>query len=127
MKKHVIIITCFLLVLGAASAQIRSNRDLLGKWQGNDRGDQLQLEFFADSKVMITAPGGRLPLATYTADFNKMPVEVSLTATDNGKQLSFKGQMEFLDNDSIKFTYFGDSKRRDAFAKGRTIIMKKSK
>lgn len=127
MKKHFFIFTFFLLALLSASAQIRSNRDLIGKWQGNDHGDHLQLEFFADSKVMITAPGGRLPLATYTADFNKIPIEVTLTATDNGKQMSFKGQMEFIDNETIKFTYFGDSKRHDAFAQGRTITMKKNK
>ena len=128
MKKYLpLIFTMLLINTINASAQIRSNRDLLGKWHGNDRGDNLDLEFFADSKVMITAPGGRLPLATYTADFMKMPIEVSLTATDHGKNLTVKGHLEFIDNDTIKLTYFGDSKRHDAFAEGRSIVMKKIK
>ena len=128
MKKYFLLIFTMLLINTInVSAQIRSNRDLLGKWHGNDRGDNLDLEFFADSKVMITAPGGRLPLATYTADFMKMPIEVTLTATDHGKNLTVKGKLEFVDNETIKLTYFGDNKRRDAFAEGRSIIMKKVK
>ena len=87
----------------------------------------MQLEFFADSRVMITAPGGRLPLATYDADFNKMPIEVTLMATDHGKKMIFKGQIQFIDNDTMKLTYFGDNKRKDVFAEGRTITMKKTK
>ncbi|MFT3911773.1 MAG: hypothetical protein QM737_20280 [Ferruginibacter sp.] len=128
MKKHFLIILSLLLINTLnVSAQIRSNRDLLGKWHGNDRGDNLDLEFFADSKVMITAPGGRLPLATYTADFMKMPIEVVLTATDHGKNLTVKGKLEFINNETIKLTYFGDNKRHDAFAEGRSIVMKKIK
>lgn len=127
MKKHFILTILILFIAQILPAQIHSNRDLIGKWAGSDRGDQLQLEFFADSKVMITAPGGRLPLATYTTDFNKMPVEVTLTAIDHGQKMTFRGQLDFIDNETFKLTYFGDSKRKDVFAEGRTIVMKKAK
>ncbi|MEO7524677.1 MAG: hypothetical protein ABIT58_11315 [Ferruginibacter sp.] len=123
----IVIFTVLLTNTISVSAQIRSNRDLLGKWHGNDRGENLDLEFFADSKVMITAQGGRLPLATYTADFMKMPIEVVLTATDHGQKMVVKGELTFIDHETFKLVYFGDNKRRDAFAEGRSIVMKKTK
>jgi hypothetical protein len=129
MTKSIFLVALMILATQVpVSAQIHSNRDLIGRWTGNDGGNQLQLEFFKDSKVMITAPGGRLPMATYKADFNATPISVSLTATDHSQQMVFRGSLEFIDNETIRLTYFGsNSKRKNNFEKGKTIVMKKSK
>ncbi|MBS1741442.1 MAG: hypothetical protein JST81_00280 [Bacteroidetes bacterium] len=125
MKLKLFFSVLLLFSIQLLAAQLRSNKDLIGKWSGADKGQQLQLEFFANATVMITTEGGRLPLATYTANFNTMPIEVKLTATDHGQQMNFKGQLTFIDNRTIKLTYFGDNKRNDVFAEGRTITMQK--
>lgn len=107
----------------SASAQIRSNRDLVGKWRGTD----MQLEFFSDSKVIMIVPGGKLPVATYSADFMKNPIALNISVTDNGQKIVYKGELEFLNNETIRLKYFGDDENNDAFAKGRTVTLKKSR
>ncbi len=104
------------------SAQIRSNRDLVGKWQGNN----MKLEFFSDQHVIMTLPGGRLPVATFTADYMHNPVLLMITVMDNGQKLSYKGNLQFLDNENIQLEYFAGNSN-NVFEKGRVVKLKRLK
>ena len=112
---------CFFSIMNAF-AQIRSNRDLVGKWQSKDT----KLEFFRDSKVMMIVPGGTLPVATYTADFMKNPIEIKITLTDNGQEIIYHGRLQFTDNETILIQYSGDNDINNT-DKSRTLILKKSR
>lgn len=122
MIKH-FIFSLLILTSFTAAAQIRSYRDLVGKWNGPD----MQVEFFSDSKVIMIVPGGKLPIATYSADFMQMPIKLKISLTDNGQKMEYYGTLQFLDNNTIKLEYFGDDRRQDAFAKGRTVTLKKAR
>ena len=104
------------------SAQIRSNRDLVGKWQGRD----MQLEFFSDQKVMMILPGGKLPVATFTADYMRNPVALIITLVNNGQKMIYRGNLQFLDNENIELEYFGGGED-NVFEKGRVVKLKKQK
>ena len=123
MKKIFILLVTFCLTgIGKVSAQIRSNRDLIGKWEGKD----MTLEFSRDSKVIMIIPGGKLPVATYTADFMKNPIELKITLTDNGQKIVYSGRLAFTDNETITLHYSGES-NPDIAEKGRTVTLKKSR
>ena len=125
MKQYLLIAILFCVAV-STSAQIRSNRDLVGKWQGTD----IQLEFFADYKVMMVVPGGRLPVATYTMDFIRNPIVVTITLTDNGQKMTYKGELEFINNETIRLQYHaenGNYGSNDSFEKEKTVTLKKKK
>ena len=121
MKKRILFVILMSVIALPLFAQIRSNRDLVGKWKGHD----LQAEFFSDLKVVVTLPGGKLPAGTYAADFMKMPIALTITVKDNGQKIQYTGQLEFIDNSTIRLRYFDPEERKDPFAKGRTVTLKK--
>lgn len=106
----------------STTAQIKANRDLIGKWQGPN----MQLEFFADQHVSLTLPGGRLPMATFSADYMRNPIFVTITLVDNGQKLIYKANLEFIDNENIQVEYIsGDVNHQ--FEKGKILKLKKLK
>lgn len=104
------------------SAQIRANRDLLGKWQG----ENMQVEFFSDQHVMLTLPGGKLPMATFTADFMRNPAMLIITLSNNGQKIIYKADLLFIDNENIQLEYFSGGDE-NLFEKGRVVKLKKMK
>ena len=124
MIKTLLLLFCFVTGSFCSMAQIRSTRDLLGTWQGKD----LQLQFFADARVVVVMPGGKLPVATYTANFTTAPISIAITLMDHGQKMIYSGNMEFINNETIKLTYFGtDSDPNAAFDAGRTLTLKKQR
>ena len=115
-----ILLICFCSNL--ASAQIRSNRDLLGKWQGRD----MQLEFFSDQHVIMILPGGKLPIANFTADYMHSPIALTISVVDKGQKITYKGNLQFLDNENIQLEYFSGGED-NIFEKGRVVKLKKVK
>ena len=119
-KSLFILLICFCSSM--ASAQIRSNRDLVGKWQGRD----MQLEFFSDQHVIMTLPGGRLPIAGFTADYMSTPIAITITLVNNGQKITYKGKLQFLDDENIQLEYFSGGED-NIFEKGRVVKLKKVK
>jgi hypothetical protein len=105
-----------------AFAQIRSDKDLLGKWEG--AGTQLQ--FFSDKHVSMIARGGKLPLATYKADYMQNPIVLTITLTDNGQTINYKVKLQFINNETIQAEYM-NGESNDVFEKGRQLQLKKIK
>jgi len=103
-------------------AQIRSNSDLVGKWQASN----MQLEFFSDQHVIMVIPGGKLPVATFTADFMHNPILLTITLTDKGQKIIYKANLQFRDNENIQLEYFSGGDEH-LFEKGRMISLKRSK
>ena len=121
MKKYfLILLICFCTEL--VSAQIRSNRDLVGKWEGSN----MKLEFLNDQHVIMTLPGGKLPVATFSADFMHNPVALTITLVDNGQKICYKGGLQFIDNDNIQLEYFSGADD-NIFESGRVVKLKKVK
>ena len=114
------ILVSFFLIHAPAFTQIKSNRDLIGKWQGT----KISVEFFSNLKLSLTVPGGRLPVATYSADFMKNPVELKIILTDHGQTIIYKGLLEFVDNETIRLKYFDENQNGEAF---RMVTLKKSR
>ncbi len=112
----------FSLLFMPASAQIRSDRDLVGKWQGTD----MKLEFFNNQRVVMTLPGGKLPAANFNADYMRNPVAITITLTDKGQKLIYKGSLKFIDNENIEVEYFSGG-AENVFEKGRTVKLRKQK
>ncbi len=123
MKKYLLFVILMSFIVVPLFSQIRSNRDLVGKWQGSD----MQVEFLSNSKVIMIVPGGKLPVASYTTDFTTIPISLTITLADNGQKMVYRGTMEFIDNQTIKFEYFGSEQKNDPFEKGRTVTLKKAK
>lgn len=109
--------------LASVNAQIRSNRDLIGKWSSKE----MQFEFFNDQRVSMILPGGKIPKATYQVNFMNNPISLTIVLADNGQTMTYKGSIEFINNETIKLLYFGADSDTDAFAKGRTITLIKGK
>ncbi len=124
MKKKIGLMLIFVFAgIIAVNAQIRSNRDLIGRWKAKE----MQLEFFNDQRVSMILPGGKIPKATYEVNFMNNPVSLTITLADNGQTITYKGSIEFINNETIKLLYFGADTGNDAFAKGRNITLVKGK
>ena len=124
MKQKIFLMFVFMLSgLASVNAQIRSNRDLIGKWNSKE----MQLEFFSDQRVSMILPGGKIPKATYLVNFMNNPISLTITLADNGQTMTYKGSIEFINNETIKLLYFGVDSGNDAFAKERTITLVKGR
>ncbi len=123
MKKNILILFFLIAGISAVNAQARSTRDLLGKWKGKE----MQLEFFNDQRVSMILPGGKIPKATYQVNFMSNPIALTITLADNGQTMTYKGSIEFINNETIKLLYFGADNANDAFAKERNITLVKGK
>jgi hypothetical protein len=118
----------FLLIMASlfsfdSYAQIRANKDLIGKWEANG----LRIEFFADGRVGLIMQGGTMPGATYKTDFFKTPASLDITVTDNRQKVVYKSFITFRDNNTIEMQGYNENDPAAAFMKGRTILLKKAK
>lgn len=104
-------------------AQIRSNKDLVGKWESNE----LKLEFFPDGRVGLLMQGGTMPGATYKTDFFKNPVALDITVTQDRQKMVFKAFIEFINNTTIEMQGYDENDPAAAFMKGRTVTLRKMK
>lgn len=103
-------------------AQIRSDKDLVGKWEGGG----MKLQFFSDRHISITGRGGQLPMGIFKSDYMQNPAIIMISISDHGQTLTYKVKLQFIDNDNIQVEYLsGDS--ADAFEKGRQVRLKKLK
>jgi hypothetical protein len=118
----------FFLIAGlAASAQKRSIKDLIGKWQSADGAG---LEVIDSSRIFITYGKERKPILTYTTDFSKTPYWFDFVVKDSAQQLSaMKSLLLFQDNDVLKWEVFEDGDRPLDFTadKGDIVILRRKK
>lgn len=118
----------FLLIAGlAASAQKRSIKDLIGKWQSVDGAG---LEVIDSSRIFITYGKERKPILTYTTDFSKTPYWFDFVVKDSAQQLSaMKSLLLLQDNDVLKWEVFEDGDRPLDFTadKGDIVILRRKK
>jgi len=84
----------------------------------------MQLEFFSDQRVIMILPGGKLPIANFTADYMRNPIAITITLTDKGQKLIYKGGLTFQDKENITIEYFSGG-ADNVFEKGRVVKLKK--
>lgn len=112
----------FILSSNLVHAQIRSNKDLVGKWSCYD----LNLDFFADGRLGLIMKGGTMPGATYKTDFYKYPVALDIMITQERKKIVLRSFITFINDSTIKMEEY---KNDDAagFLKGHSIVLKKTR
>ncbi len=100
--------------------QIRSTRDMIGRWEHND----FKLEFFADGRLGLTMQGGTLPAAYYTADFQKNPAVVQIIVPSEKSKLTYKAYLKFKSNNEIELQWIKEIEFYHSRS-GQTLKLKK--
>lgn len=122
MSRSFSLLLVFVISAIGCFAQIRSDKDLVGKWEGGG----MKLQFFSDRHISIIGRGGQLPMGSFKSDYMQNPAIVMISISDHGQTLTYKVKLQFIDNDNILVEYLsGDS--ADAFEKGRQVRLKKIK
>lgn len=111
-----------MLFVQCGVAQVRSNKDLVGRWTGAN----LQLEFFPDGRVMFTMRGGTIPGARYKSDFTKTPAVLHIEIQQKSNTIVYKSTIEFINDDSLRLTTL-DNDLANAFDKQRSVALKRKK
>ncbi|HYF31737.1 MAG TPA: hypothetical protein VD993_11520 [Chitinophagaceae bacterium] len=106
-----VFIVCSSLV--SFSQEKRSVKDLIGKWEGLDESKQKgSLHFLDSNKVVISIGGQDTPPVTYITDFSKDPIWFDLeTSGPDGQRMLAKGLLQFIDQNTIKWTTSFSDKR----------------
>lgn len=99
-----LLFTFFLLASFSSTSQVRSNKDLIGKWTASG----LRLEFMADGRVMFTMRGGSIPGARYKSDFTRIPAVLHIELVQKTKKIVYRSTVEFINDDSFHLTKFDD-------------------
>jgi len=102
-------------------AQFRSNRDLLGIWEGN----QLWVEFNDQSRVTIHYTGEPGQTGTYTTDFFKKPAHLGMQFERKGEKRSIKCIIELIDNNTIRWEAFDKGDYPEAFSNDAYILKRR--
>ena len=116
---------CFftMLLLGfQAMSQLRSNKDLIGKWAASS----LKLEFFPDARVNFAMKGGSIPGARYRSDFTQTPPLLIIELLQQTKKRTYSFILEFINDKSFRLTT-KDADAGSAFDKQRSVILQKEK
>jgi hypothetical protein len=108
----------FLLFLFSVSAFAQhTKKDLLGRWEGTDEKNiTASLTFLDSTKVVLTTQGSYVPPFNYVVDLTKNPGTIDLiVVTKDGRKITMKGLIQFLNDDTVKWQMFPDGKRRANF------------
>src|SRR5688572_2747463 len=120
MKKLLYLLILALSVSYNSHAQIRSGKDILGKW----KTEKFQLEFFADGRAGLILPGGSIPGATYKTDFLQNPNVIYISVIQDRQKQVYTFYTRFIDNNTIEVK--GDNKdAAGKFLKGRSLKLSK--
>ncbi len=116
-KTLTLLATLFFIL--SVDGQIRSTRDMIGRWEDND----FKLEFFGDGRLGLTMQGGTLPGAYYTADFQKNPAVVHIVVPSENSKLTYKAYLKFKSNNEIELQWIKESEYNSR--NGQPVILKK--
>ena len=120
MKVSYFVISILLLLSLTSSGQIRSNKNLIGKWTASG----LKLEFIPDGRVLFTMRGGSIPGARYKTDFLQAPALLVIELQDKQKKIVYRSSIEFIDDDTFRMTTL-DNDPAYAFDKQRSVILRR--
>ncbi|MEO6584267.1 MAG: hypothetical protein ABIO05_08070 [Ferruginibacter sp.] len=107
-------------IFSTGNAQLRSNKDLIGKWKSN----QTLLTFFPDGRVELLLNGGILPGARYKTDFVSFPPLLTINVEQNHQSIIYRSSLQFIDSKTLKITTLSDDLSK-AFTAQRSITFYK--
>lgn len=105
-----------------AEGQIRSNKDLIGRWSTPG----LKLEFMPDGRLMFTMRGGTIPGARYKTDFTRIPAVLHIELEQTHPKIIYRSTIVFINDDSFQLTKL-DNDPAHAFDKQSSIVLKKER
>jgi hypothetical protein len=137
MKKSIF---AFLLVAFSLSAFAQhTKKELTGKWEGTDRGNEAGALVFKDNGKVDLKLGARLLHdLDYKVDLTKTPapLDIVIKTLDGKQQVTLKCLIQFTDNNTLKWQIFQDDNRPSdskslsnaiALSDAITIILKRKK
>jgi hypothetical protein len=119
--KIVCILAVAFFLADNAGAQMRSSRDLLGVWEGN----QLRVEFQDNSKVSVLFTNEPKQDGSYKADFFRKPVQLEISGTNKGQHIVIRCIIEFIDSNTLRWEAFDKGDFPDAFSNSALVLKKK--
>ena len=103
-----------------AMGQVRSNKDLVGRWSATS----LKLEFLPDGRVIFAMKGGSIPGARYKTDFTQTPPSLAIELVQKSRKVIYNFGLEFTSNKTLRLTTL-NSDASNAFDKQRSVILMK--
>lgn len=121
-SKKFFFLLIFLISFFTGLGQLRSNKDLIGKWTASS----LKLEFLPDGRILFVMRGGSLPGARYKTDFMQMPALLEIELVQQTKKIVYRTTIEFINDRSIRLTSY-DKDPAKTFGKERNVVLIKEK
>ncbi|MFI5162026.1 MAG: hypothetical protein ACHQHN_12160 [Sphingobacteriales bacterium] len=117
-----------LITFSLSSFAQQTKKDLIGKWEGTDKGNEKQSLTFKDNGKVILDLGGRvLNDLDYKIELTKTPapLDIIIKTLDGKQQIPLKCFIQFMDNNTLKWQIFagGDRPNPDNKSLSSTIAL----
>ncbi len=127
MKKLLLVLFVSISFNAAVSAQARSFKDLIGKWEISGEEEGASLEIIDSSNIYLTYGGERKKVMSYTFDLSKAPGWFDFSIQDSAGVFHVKSLFQVFGDNAMKWQIFLDDDRTSYFSstKGELMYLKK--